>query len=49
MKGSIEMDKAADFAVPDRVPFAIDEDELKHVGVDMTIVNGKIVYELNGG
>ena len=49
VKGSIEMDKVADFDLLDRVPFAIDEDELIHVGVDMTNVDGKIAYEKNGG
>ena len=48
IKGSIETGKLADFVVLDKDPFTIDEDELKNVAVDMTIVDGKIVYKRNG-
>lgn len=45
IKGSIEEGKLADFAVLDRDPFAIDEDDLRKVCVHMTIVGGRVVYQ----
>jgi len=42
--GRIRDGYLADIAVLDRNPFDIDPTELEDVAVDMTIVNGEIVY-----
>jgi predicted amidohydrolase YtcJ len=47
IKGSIEVGKLADFAVLAKDPFSVPEEELRHIEVDMTIVNGNIVYQRN--
>ena len=44
IKGTIEVAKLADLIVLDRDPFATAETELRDIAVDMTIVNGKVVY-----
>ncbi|RLD22024.1 MAG: amidohydrolase [Bacteroidetes bacterium] len=46
-KGSIEVGKAADFAVFSQDLMTIEESEILSTEVIMTIVNGKIVYQLN--
>ena len=43
-KGSIELGKVADFVVFAEDPLTSPEDHLKEIGVEMTIVGGKIVY-----
>ena len=44
-RGSIEIGKAADFTVVDRLPGAGDDpDELLSVKVAMTVVNGEVGY-----
>lgn len=43
-KGSISPGKAADFAVLDRNPLKMPEEELKKVQVLMTIKNGNVIY-----
>ncbi|WP_342537042.1 amidohydrolase [Sporosarcina sp. FSL K6-3508] len=43
--GSIEVGKLADFAVLDRDPTAIDPLEIKDISVEMTIINGEVIYE----
>jgi predicted amidohydrolase YtcJ len=45
LKGSIEVGKLADLAVLDRDFFAVPEEEIKDVQVDMTIVDGNVVWE----
>ena len=45
VKGSIEEGKMADFAVLAEDPFSVPEDHLKDIPIDMTIVDGKIVYQ----
>jgi len=44
VKGSIERGKMADFCVLAENPFDVPEDRLKDIPVDLTIVDGKIVY-----
>lgn len=44
-KGSLEIGKLADMIVLDRDIFTIDEDEIKDIKVDMTVVDGKIVFK----
>ncbi|MGE0717739.1 MAG: amidohydrolase [Alphaproteobacteria bacterium] len=44
IKGSLEVGKLADVAVLDRDPFEIPKEELREVGVTMTMVGGKIVH-----
>jgi len=46
-KGSIEVGKAADFTVFSQDLMTIEESEILSTEVIMTIVNGKIVYQLN--
>jgi len=48
IKGSIEAGKLADMAVLDRDIFSIPVEEIKDVVVDMTIVDGKVVYTSKG-
>ena len=45
IKGSIEPGKLADLIVIDRDILTIPEDQIKDVKVDMTIIDGKIVYQ----
>jgi len=45
IKGSIEAEKMADFAVLMQDPWAIDTKELRDVEVAMTLVGGEVVYE----
>ena len=44
IKGTLEIGKCADMAVLDRDIYKIPEDEIKDVNVDMTIIDGEIVY-----
>ena len=44
-KGSIEEGKLADMVVMAEDPFAVDIDRVKELNVDMTILDGKVVYE----
>lgn len=43
--GSIEVGKYADLAVWDRDPYSVATDELKEMQCQMTVFNGRIVYE----
>jgi predicted amidohydrolase YtcJ len=43
-KGSIKAGQLADLAVLDRDYFTVDEEEIKSIEADLTIVDGKIVY-----
>ena len=43
--GSIEVGKYADLAVWDRDPYAVPTADLKEMKCDMTIFNGKVVFE----
>lgn len=45
IKGSLEIGKLADMIVLDRDIFTIDEDDIKDIKVDMTVVDGKIVFK----
>ncbi len=45
IKGSIEDGKLADIVVLNKNPYKVDPDEIKDIEIDMTIVNGKIVYQ----
>ncbi len=45
IRGSLTVGKLADLVVLDRNIFQIPADEIKDVSVDMTVVNGRIVYE----
>jgi predicted amidohydrolase YtcJ len=45
VKGSIEVGKVADFCVIDKDILSVDPHEIKTIGVAMTIVGGKVVYE----
>lgn len=45
LKGTIEAGKLADLAVLDRDYFAVPEEEIKNVGVEMTVVGGKVMWE----
>lgn len=47
IKGSIEEGKMADMVVLSENIFDISEEKIKDVKVDMTIFNGKVVYERN--
>ncbi|MCC7487121.1 MAG: amidohydrolase [Burkholderiales bacterium] len=44
-KGSIEPGKLADLAVLNADPLTVDEDALKDIASDMTVVGGKVVWE----
>ncbi len=48
VKGSLEIGKLADMIILDRDIFTIDEDEIKDIKVDMTVVDGKIVFKREG-
>jgi predicted amidohydrolase YtcJ len=45
VKGSIVPGKMADFAVLAESPLTVPEDHLKEIQVDMTVLDGKIVYQ----
>jgi len=45
VRGSIEINKVADFQVLDRDIFQTPAEEIGSIGVLMTMVGGKIVYE----
>jgi predicted amidohydrolase YtcJ len=45
LKGTIEVGKLADMAVLDRDYFSVPDEEIKEVRVDMTIVDGKVVWQ----
>jgi predicted amidohydrolase YtcJ len=45
IKGSIEVGKLADMAVLDRDYFSVPEEEIKDIQVDMTIVDGQVVWQ----
>jgi predicted amidohydrolase YtcJ len=47
LKGSIEPDKLADLIVIDRDILTIPEEQIKDIKVDMSIIDGKIVYDSN--
>lgn len=44
LKGSIEPGKVADLAVLSEDPFRVPAEELQHITVEMTFMNGKMVY-----
>lgn len=44
VKGSIEVDKLADFTVLSHNPLTMDPEKVKDIRIEMTIVGGKIVY-----
>jgi predicted amidohydrolase YtcJ len=43
--GSLEAGKLADLAVLDRDYLTCPEEEIRRIGVDLTIVGGHVVYE----
>ena len=45
LKGTIEPGKLADLAVCSRDPLAVDEDGLKDITADLTVVGGRIVHQ----
>jgi len=45
LKGTIEVGKVADLAVLDRDYFSVPEEEIRDVQVDMTVVDGSVVWE----
>ena len=45
IKGTLTPGKLADMVVLDRDPWETDPDQIAGIGVEMTIVNGKIVYD----
>jgi predicted amidohydrolase YtcJ len=45
LKGSLEVGKVADMAVLDRDYFAVPDEEIKDIQVQMTIVDGQVVWE----
>ncbi len=47
--GSIETGKLADLIVIDRDYMTIPEDEIHEINVLLTMVGGKVVYEVGGG
>lgn len=48
IKGSIETDKMADFAVLAENPYEVEPERIKDIAVDMTIVNGAIAFARQG-
>jgi predicted amidohydrolase YtcJ len=49
LKGTIEAGKLADVAVLDRDYFAVADEEIKDIQVDMTIVGGHVAWDRKGG
>jgi hypothetical protein len=49
LKGTIEAGKLADVAVLDRDYFAVADEEIKDIQVDMTIVGGQVAWDRKGG
>ena len=47
-KGSIEPNKLADLAVLSADPLTVDEDAIKDIRSEMTLVGGKLVWERAG-
>jgi predicted amidohydrolase YtcJ len=45
LKGSIEVAKLADLVVLDRDYFSVPDDEIIEIQVDMTVLDGDVVYE----
>jgi len=45
LKGTVEIGKLADLAVLDRDYFAVPDEEIKDIQVDLTIVGGQVVWE----
>ena len=45
MKGSLTGGRLADMVVLDRDPWEVDPEEISEIGVDMTILGGRIVYK----
>jgi predicted amidohydrolase YtcJ len=45
LKGTIEVGKVADMAVLDRDYFSVPEEEIKDVQVDMTLVDGSVLWQ----
>ena len=43
--GCIVQGKRADLTVLDKDPFSVSRDAIRHIGVKMTMVDGKVVYE----
>ena len=48
-KGSLEPDKLADLVVLDADPLTCEEDAIRSIAAEMTIVGGKVVYERQPG
>jgi len=48
VRGSIEVNKVADFQVLDKDIFEVDHEEIGDIQVVMTMVDGKIVYQKEG-
>jgi hypothetical protein len=46
-KGTIEAGKAADLVVLSENPFSIDPDKIETISIEMTLIDGKIVYSRN--
>lgn len=46
-RGAIETGKLADLTILSRDPLSVPPDDIKSIKVDMTIVNGKVVYARN--
>ena len=44
LKGSIEEGKVADLTVLSEDPFALAEEKIKDIGIEMVLVNGRIVF-----
>ncbi len=44
-KGTLEVGKLADFAVLDADPLAVPPDTIKDIGVRMTVMGGRVVYD----
>jgi hypothetical protein len=45
IKGSLEAGKLADMVILDRPILDVGEDEIKNMAVDMTVIDGEIVFE----